>query len=50
MKLHADGSGLFVITKIDGVPGEREERSSKDTEESIFVALGLKYLKPEERG
>lgn len=48
MKLHADGSGLFKIVTCDvGTP--REDRIAGDTELSIFQALGLKYLPPEER-
>jgi DNA polymerase (family 10) len=42
MKLHADGSGLFKISTCERIAG--------DTEQSIFAALGLKYLRPEERG
>ena len=45
MVLHADGSGLFRIEPFNNVP----VRIAGDTEESIFQALGLKYLKPEER-
>lgn len=44
MQLHADGSGLFQLN----YPGP-EVRIAGDTEESIFAALGLKYLRPEER-
>ncbi len=46
VKLHADGSGLFSFVDCEG----RESREAGDTEQSIFEALGLKYLKPEERG
>lgn len=38
--LAADGSGLF---------NENGERIAGDTEESIFLALGIKYIPPEER-
>jgi DNA polymerase (family X) len=46
MKLHADGSGLFMLTDREMMP---EERIAGNTEESIFKALDLPYLKPEER-
>ncbi len=39
-RLYADGRGLF---------DETGKRVAGDTEESIFEALGLRYLKPEER-
>jgi len=41
MTLKADGSGLFLVSTNKRVAGE--------TEESIFVALGLKYVEPEMR-
>ena len=48
MHLHADGSGLFLITTCEvGTP--REDRIAGDTEESIYQALGLKYQEPWER-
>lgn len=40
MKLHADGSGLFNSDAL---------RIAGDTEQSIFEALGIPYLKPEAR-
>lgn len=43
MKLHADGSGLTRGWSGDG------ERIAGDTEESIFNALGMDYIPPEER-
>ncbi len=39
--LHASGSGLF---------NENGKRIAGDTEHSIFEALGVPYLSPEERG
>lgn len=39
-KLHASGEGLF---------NEKRERIAGDTETSIFEALGLEYVPPEER-
>jgi DNA polymerase (family 10) len=47
MQLKADGTGLFELS-VSGCDGEWV-RIAGDTEESIFEALGLKYLKPEER-
>jgi DNA polymerase (family 10) len=51
--LHADGSGLFqIVYEANGmdVQHNHEERIAGDTEESIFAALGIKYLPPEQRG
>jgi len=48
MKLHADGSGLFLLV-AEGCERMNEERIAGDTEESIFEALGMKYKRPEER-
>lgn len=45
MVLHADGSGLFHLVDCEG----RESRAAGDTEESIFLALGLKFRRPDER-
>lgn len=45
MKLHADGSGLFTFTDCEG----GESRTAGDTEESIFMALDMKYKPPEQR-
>ena len=47
MKLHADGSGLFQLN-APGSDGE-EVRIAGDTEQSIFAALGLPYIQPEQR-
>jgi len=48
MKLHADGSGLFRLIP-EGCERMNEERIAGDTEESIFEALEMKFLKPENR-
>ena len=45
MRLHADGAGLFKIVNEGGT----ESRIAGDTEESIFQALGLKYVDPKFR-
>jgi DNA polymerase (family 10) len=42
MKLHADGSGLFRLADCAGT----ESRIAGNTEESIFEALGLRYVEP----
>ena len=51
MHLHADGSGLFKIATISRAAdaGPEEVRVAGDSEESIFAALGLKYIEPEKR-
>ena len=46
MKLHADGTGLFRLEDCQG----KESRVAGDTEESIFKALDLAYVPPENRG
>lgn len=43
MKLHADGTGLFRLTQGGEVP------VASESEEAIFNALGLTYLRPEHR-
>ena len=48
MTLKADGSGLFNVAP-DVIPEYREARIDGDTEESIFKALNLPYLAPEQR-
>lgn len=45
MILKADGSGLFDLVDCEG----RESRIAGDSEESIFIALGVLYKVPEER-
>jgi hypothetical protein len=50
MKLHADGSGLFIICydKVGmDTQAEHEECIDGDTEENIFQAPGLKYIEPQ---
>jgi len=55
MKLHADGSGLTLLTKgnsqaMFGGDSQIEEHPiSCDTETAIFAALGLPYKSPAER-
>ncbi len=52
LHLHADGTGLFKMNSVQGLfslePGD-ETRIAGDTEESIFEALGIEYVKPEDR-
>jgi DNA polymerase (family 10) len=50
MKLRADGAGLFQLAtnQTEYEDGE-DTRIAGDSEESIYEALGLRYLKPTER-
>lgn len=48
MHLHADGSGLFMVS-ARGCEDIVETRIAGDTEASIFRSLGLKYKEPQER-
>lgn len=45
----AKQKGWHLAANGDGLFNEAGERVAGDSEESIFKALGLKYLKPEER-
>lgn len=45
MKLHADGSGLFRLGQELSI----ETRIAGDTEGSIFEALGMAWIAPEDR-
>ncbi len=47
LKLHADGSGLFIAQ--DAALSRPPKRIAGDTEQSIFEALGLPYQRPEDR-
>ncbi|MDD5700629.1 MAG: hypothetical protein PHU23_01150 [Dehalococcoidales bacterium] len=51
MKLHADGRGLERCLAGQGYEVDNATTSKIDceTEESIFQALGLKYMRPEDR-